>query len=92
MSIEERHDVEAAAERTRRRARDLAESTRETAEEMTEVAKDRIRDLIDTTNTQIEKLQTMTKESPGTALAVTFMAGLAIGGIVALLALNRGKE
>ncbi len=92
MSVEERHEVEAAAERTRRRARDLAESSRETAEEFSEVARDRIKELIDTTNAQISKVQTMTRESPGTALAVTFIAGLTVGGIVALLALSRGKE
>jgi ElaB/YqjD/DUF883 family membrane-anchored ribosome-binding protein len=92
VSVEERQDVEEAAERTRRRTRDFAESTRETAQDMTEMAKERLKDLIDTTDAQINKLQSMTRESPGTALTVTFIAGLAIGGIVALLALSRGKE
>jgi hypothetical protein len=92
MSVEEKYDVDVVAERSRQLARDFAESSRETVEEVSEIAKARIKELIDTADAQISKVQTMTKESPGKALAVTFIAGLTVGGLIALLALSRSQE
>ncbi len=39
----------------------------------------------------VKKAETMTKEHPGTALAVAFVAGLAVGGVL-VLAAKKMKE
>jgi ElaB/YqjD/DUF883 family membrane-anchored ribosome-binding protein len=39
----------------------------------------------------VTKAETMTKEHPGTALAVAFVAGLAVGGVL-VLAAKKMKE
>lgn len=60
-------------------------TSRENIEDMTEAAKKNIKDIVDTTNAQIKRVEKMTKENPGTALAITLVAGIAIGGLIALL-------
>ena len=53
---------------------------------MLDESKKGVAELTRAVDEQVKKVEQMTRESPGTALALTFVAGLAIGGILALAA------
>jgi ElaB/YqjD/DUF883 family membrane-anchored ribosome-binding protein len=86
MSEESVGDI---AKKTRKRAEELAEAGKESLAELTATTKERLDEVVKNANEQIKKVEDMARESPGTALAVTFMAGLAVGGVIALLALSK---
>ena len=85
-------DVVSPEEKTMRRAKEFRDASLESIEAITESTKKGIKDLVDTTNAQVKKVETMTREKPGTALTITFVAGVAIGGVITLLALSRNRK
>ncbi len=87
-----KEDVESPVERTMRMAKEFREAGLESIEAITESTKKGIKDLVDTTNAQVKKVETMTREKPGTALTITLLAGIAIGSVITLLALSRNRK
>ncbi len=87
-----KEDVESPVEKSMRMAKEFREAGLESIEAITESTKKGIKDLVDTTNAQVKKVETMTREKPGTALTITLIAGIAIGSVITLLALGRNRK
>ncbi len=87
-----KEDVESPVEKTMRMAKEFREAGLESIEAITESTKKGIKDLVDATNAQVKKVETMTREKPGTALTITLIAGIAIGSVITLLALGRNRK
>jgi ElaB/YqjD/DUF883 family membrane-anchored ribosome-binding protein len=80
----------------------MSVETKKEADEIANKVSSKIQDSLDQVNRGIQKLredveggvdkaQTLTIEHPGAALAVAFLAGLAVGGVI-VLAAHKKKE